>query len=147
MSDPSTDNSDETANKLGVSRALGQASVEVGSFAAPVMVIALAGVFTWRPAVFWLTICGCAGLSLSLSASRATEGITIIRWPHPSSMPDKVTTVIAYNATIGIGTIVSTVAWLTTDWFLIGVIVAAILPLWLLKHIRVILTLDESEAS
>ena len=61
-------------------------------------------------------------------------------------MPDKVTAVIAYNATIGLGIVVGIFAWLTTRWFPIGVIVAAILPVWLLKHIRFILALGESEA-
>lgn len=145
MDGPPTDNSDETKSGVPVSQSLRQACIEVGWFAAPVGVIALIGAFTWRPTVFWLAICGWAGLSLGIGRSRASEGLTIIRWPHPSSTLDKVTTAIAYNGVLGLGTLVSTIAWLATRWFIIGVVVATVMPVWLLKHIRIILELSEPE--
>lgn len=142
MSDSPIDNLDATADEVRVGQALGQASLEVGLFTTPVVAITLVGAFMWRPAVLWLAMCGWAGLSVGLGKSRATEGITIIRWPCPSSVPDKAVSAIAYNSTLSLGILVSTIAWLGTRRFMIGVIVAAVLPAWLLKHIQTILALD-----
>jgi hypothetical protein len=144
MSDSPMDGPNATADEVHVGRALGQASLEVGLFAVPAVAIALIGAFVWRPAVLWLAVCGWVGLSLSLGKSRATEGIAIVRWPSPSSLPNKVTSAIAYNGTLSLGIFVSTIVWLGTRRFIIGMIVAAILPVWLLKHIQAILALDES---
>lgn len=139
------DDSKATPDEVRVDRVLGRTSVEVGLFAAPVVVVSLIGVFVWRPAVFWLAICAWAGLSLSLGGSRATERITLVRWPCPSSTADKATTVIAYNGVLGLALLVSTIAWLATRWFIVGVVAAVVIPVWLLKHIRVILALSEPE--
>lgn len=145
MSDPPTDDPNATADEDCLSRALGQASVEVGLFALPVVIIALVGAFMWQPTVLWLAVCAWAGLSLSLGGSRAAERVTVVRWPHPSSTLDKATSVIAYNGVLGLGILMSTIAWLATRGFIIGVIVAAVLPVWFLKHIRTILALTEPE--
>ena len=139
------DGPNATADEVRVGWTLGQASVEVGLFATPVVAITLVGAFTWRPTVLWFAVGGWAGLSLGLGESRATEGITIVRWPYPSSTLDKVTTIIGYNGVLGLGILVSTIAWLAPRWFIIGMIVSFFLPLWLLKHIRVILALGEPE--
>lgn len=145
MTGPLTDDSNATADEVSIGQALGRASIEVGLFAVPVVVVAVVGAFTWRPTVLWLAVCGWVGLSLSLGGSRATERITVVRWSHPSSTVDKVTTAIAYNGVLGLGILVSTIAWLVTHWFIIGVIVAAVMPIWLLKHIRVVLALTKPE--
>lgn len=144
MSDSLTDDLNATTDKLYIGRSLRQASIEVGLFAVPVIVVALVGAFMWRPTVFWLIVCGWAGLSLSLAGSRATERITIVRWPRPSSTLDKATAIIAYNGVLGLGIIVSTIAWMATRWLVVGAIIAIVAPVWLLKHIRVILALSES---
>ena len=137
------DDPNATTDEVRAGRVLGQTSAEVGLFAAPILIVALIGAFVWRPAVFWLAICEWAGLSLGLGGSRATERITLVRWPHPSSTLDKVTTVIAYNGVLGLALPVGIVAWLATRWFIIGVTAAVVLPVWLLKHIRFLLALSE----
>jgi len=120
--------------------------VELVAITSPSLVaIAIAtAVFTWPPTILGWFICGSLGLLIAVTSGRTSAiKFSLIEWPRPETNGDVAVNAIAYNGVLIIGTALDQILWTASNSLLLTVGVGAILPLWFLKHIRLVAFLDE----
>lgn len=87
------------------------------------------------PVLLWSGI-GVVGLIIAIGFSRRSSvERTLIAWPVPETPADWATSVIAYNTTLLLGTVIADVAWLAVDSWPLGSILAVVAPVWFLHHV------------
>ncbi len=84
---------------------------------------------------------GTVGLTLAIALSRSSSTLAPVRWPQPKQRVDWITSGIAYTAALGLSVLLGDIVWSVTQHGFIGTTVSAIVPIWLLRHIRFLLTL------
>ena len=77
------------------------------------------------------------GLFVGLWTGRSTTiRYSLVDWPRPQTTGDNMTAALAYNSVLGFGVLLGSVAWSASDSMLLSSAIAAVVPLWFLKHIH-----------
>lgn len=93
-------------------------------------------VATERPFLF-LPGGGLIGLTISIVfGRRSSVAHRVPTWPIPEGLADQVTTAVAYNTTLLLGSVLGGFVWLATDSWFGAMILAVGAPVWFLHHIR-----------
>lgn len=83
----------------------------------------------------WL-LSGWSGLAVAVWSGRESSlPTTLVEWPRPQTAVDILTATIAYHGVLGLGVLVSGIAWGITNSTLLAFVLAAVLPVWFLKHL------------
>ena len=77
------------------------------------------------------------GLVLGIWTGRSTVfGYAPLAWPRPETAGDNVIAALAYNGVLSLGVLLAAVVWSATDRLLLAGAIAAVGPLWFLKHVH-----------
>lgn len=102
-------------------------------------------VFSWPPTILGWLSCGLFGLLIAIGSGRtSTIGFSLIEWPRPETKGDIAVNAIAYNGVLVLGTALGQVVWSISNSLLLAGGTGMILPLWFLKHIHLLVFLDET---
>ena len=142
----STDSIHETAAATAI-RSIGTTAVEIARFVLPIAIGF--GVLIWRldlqyPTVSWFLLgWGSLAIGVGLGRSDATR-FGIAEWSRSGDQADRVTLVVAANGVLVLSVVITEVVWQVTGRPFVSAGLAILLPVWYLKHIRVILALDSN---
>ena len=115
---------------------------EVAGFSGPLIVLSIGLLFGGYPSIFSLVFCGWGGLTLGLSAGRWRKRFAFVTWERPTTRVAQLTTILAYCCVLGMSVVVALVICAVTSSFLVSGGIAALAPIWFLKHLLFILELD-----
>ena len=142
----STNSTHETAAETLI-RSIGTTAVEIARFVLPIAIGY--GVLIWRldlqyPTVSWFLLgWGSLAIGVGLGRSDATR-FGIAEWSRSDDPADRVTLVIAANGVLVLSVVITEVGWQVTGRPFVSAGLAIVLPIWYLKHVRVILALDSN---
>lgn len=77
------------------------------------------------------------------SGRTSTIDYSLVKWPRPETVGDLIINGIAYDSVLVLGVGLAQMVWIASDNVLLSGGIAAILPIWFLKHIRLLVFLGE----
>ena len=138
----------DTTQREGVEaaiRSITATAVAIGFFMLPIALGVV--VLIWQldlqyPTVSWFLLgWGSLAIAVGLGRTHATQ-FGIANWSRSDDPADRVTLAAASNGVLVLSVIITEVVWQATDRPLLSAVLAIALPIWYLKHVRVILALD-----
>lgn len=120
--------------------------LEVTVLASPSLVSLVSGVwvFSWpRTLLVWFA-CGLGVLVLAVVSGRTSAiRYSLLEWPQSETKADIAASTIAYNGVLALGIVLGQIAWSVSNNRLLATSIGALLPLWFLKHLRLLVFLEE----
>lgn len=119
-------------------RVLATTAAEVVVLTSPVGVGVVGVAFVGFREILVLFLSCVSGLILGLWLGRVTRFNRILNWPRPTAQVEWATSGVAYSGAGAISVILGSMAWTVVNQAA-GLAVAAIIPLWFLRHLRILL--------
>jgi hypothetical protein len=102
------------------------------------------GLFSFPIALLGWLSCGLLGLLVAVTSGRTSNiSYSLVDWPRPETTGNVAINGIAYNSVLILGIGLTQVVWIASDNVLLSVGIGAVLPSWFLKHIHLLVFLEE----